>query len=378
MNSLYILTMLCANVALAEWLTKFPYLRSMGAALLVIITTAITANLGLIPSSSEQVPVYDGIFSYLAPLSIFFLMLKANLRSLRKAGGVMLSLFLLGSIGTILGVIVSLQLFDAPRSLGELHYAIAGMLTGTYIGGSVNFNAVALHYGVSKAGTLYAATTAADNIITAIWMVGTLAIPQFLNRLYPRQKRQEAVSLVELEEELSENETVGPKNVALLVGLGILSIYLSQQIAQWIPSIPVVLIQTTLALGLAQIPAINQLAGSRMLGLLCVYLFLAVIGAYCDIPALVHDGKLAFTLLGIITVLVVIHGSIIFGIGALLKQDWDMLGIASQANIGGASSALALAKSLHRPDLQLPAVLIGVLGNAIGTYFGIWIDEWMR
>jgi uncharacterized membrane protein len=378
MNSLYILTMLCANVALAEWLTKFPYLRSMGAALLVIITTAITANLGLIPSSSEQVPVYDGIFSYLAPLSIFFLMLKANLRSLRKAGGVMLSLFLLGSIGTILGVIVSLQLFDAPRSLGELHYAIAGMLTGTYIGGSVNFNAVALHYGVSKAGTLYAATTAADNIITAIWMVGTLAIPQFLNRLYPRQKRQEAVSLVELEEELSENETVGPKNVALLVGLGILSIYLSQQIAQWIPSIPVVLIQTTLALGLAQIPAINQLAGSRMLGLLCVYLFLAVIGAYCDIPALVHDGKLAFTLLGIITVLVVIHGSIIFGIGALLKQDWDMLGIASQANIGGASSALALAKSLHRPDLQLPAVLIGVLGNAIGTYFGIWIAEWMR
>ncbi len=378
MNSLYILTMLCANVALTEWLTKFPYLRSMGAALLVIITTAITANLGLIPSSSEQVPVYDGIFSYLAPLSIFFLMLKANLRSLRKAGGVMLSLFLLGSIGTILGVIVSLQLFDAPRSLGELHYAIAGMLTGTYIGGSVNFNAVALHYGVSKAGTLYAATTAADNIITAIWMVGTLAIPQFLNRLYPRQKRQEAVSLVELEEELSENETVGPKNVALLVGLGILSIYLSQQIAQWIPSIPVVLIQTTFALGLAQIPAINQLAGSRMLGLLCVYLFLAVIGAYCDIPALVHDGKLAFNLLGIITVLVVIHGSIIFGIGALLKQDWDMLGIASQANIGGASSALALAKSLHRPDLQLPAVLIGVLGNAIGTYFGIWIAEWMR
>ena len=107
-------------------------------------------------------------------------------------------------------------------------------------------------------------------------------------------------------------------------------------------------------------------------------MFLAVIGAYCDIPALVHDGKLAFTLLGIITVLVVIHGSIIFGIGALLKQDWDMLGIASQANIGGASSALALAKSLHRPDLQLPAVLIGVLGNAIGTYFGIWIAEWMR
>jgi len=55
-----------------------------------------------------------------------------------------------------------------------------------------------------------------------------------------------------------------------------------------------------------------------------------------------------------------------------------MLGIASQANIGGASSALALARSINRTDLQLPAVLVGVLGNAIGTYLGIWVAEWLR
>jgi uncharacterized membrane protein len=173
MNSLYILTLLCANVVLAEWLAKLTFFRPMGAALIVIITTAITANLGIIPSSSVPVPVYDGIFSYLAPLSIFFLMLKANLRSLRKAGSTMLSLFLLGSVGTITGVVVSMKVFNAPQTLGELYYALAGMFTGTYIGGSVNFNAVALHYGVSKEGTLYAATTAADNIITALWMIAT-------------------------------------------------------------------------------------------------------------------------------------------------------------------------------------------------------------
>jgi uncharacterized membrane protein len=378
MNSLYILTLLCANVVLAEWLAKYPFFRPMGAALIVIITTAITANIGLIPSSSVPVPVYDGIFSYLAPLSIFFLMLKANLRSLRKAGGTMLSLFLLGSVGTITGVVISMKLFNAQQTLGELYYALAGMFTGTYIGGSVNFNAVALHYGVSKEGTLYAATTAADNIITALWMIATLALPKFFNRLYPRHKKQNIASDAELNEHLNEREAVNPMDVALLLGLGIFSIYLSQQVAVLIKGLPAVLVQTTFALVLAQFPAINRLPGSRMLGLLCVYLFLAVIGAYCDIPALIHDGQLAFTLLGVITVIVLIHASIVFGIGALLKQDWDMLGIASQANVGGASSALALAKSLNRTDLQLPAVLVGVLGNAIGTYLGIWVAEWLR
>jgi uncharacterized membrane protein len=378
MNSLYILTILCANVVLAEWLAKYRFFKSMGAALLVIITTAITANVGLIPSSSAQVPVYDGIFTYLAPLSIFFLMLKANLRSLRKAGGAMVSLFLTGSLGTVLGVIISMKLFDAEHIIGPLHYAIAGMFTGTYIGGSVNYNAVALHYGVSQNGTLFAAATAADNIITALWMIATLLAPQLLNRYYPRKKQESTASEKELNEHLNDNESVNPMDVALLLGLGIFSIYLSQWVASTFKGVPAVLVQTTFALALAQFPAVNRLPGSRMLGLLCVYLFLAVIGAYCDIPALIHDGRLAFTLLGIITVLVLIHATVVFGIGALLKQDWDMLGIASQANVGGASSALALARSLNRTDLQLPAVLVGVLGNAIGTYLGIWVAEWLR
>jgi uncharacterized membrane protein len=79
-----------------------------------------------------------------------------------------------------------------------------------------------------------------------------------------------------------------------------------------------------------------------------------------------------------ILLLVLIHALILFGIGAIFKQDWDVLGIASQANIGGATSALALAKSLNRPDLQLPAVLVGTLGNALGTYLGILVAEMLK
>jgi uncharacterized membrane protein len=54
----------------------------------------------------------------------------------------------------------------------------------------------------------------------------------------------------------------------------------------------------------------------------------------------------------------------------LAGLDLDGAAVASQANVGGSTSALALAKSLGREDLLLPAILLGALGNAIGTFLG--------
>ena len=115
-----------------------------------------------------------------------------------------------------------------------------------------------------------------------------------------------------------------------------------------------------------------------MLGLFLVMLFLAVIGAYCDIPALLRSGEVAGTLLIWDFVLILIHGALIFGIGGLLKQDWDIISVASNANIGGSASAPVCAASLGRPDLQLPGLLAGSVGNAIGTYLGLMVAEFLK
>jgi uncharacterized membrane protein len=379
-DSISIFAILCLNIALAEWLTTKPYFRHVGSALLVIIITAVVANVGIIPSSSPATPLYDTVFSTIAPLSIFLMLLNVNLRSLKQAGSPMLLMFGIGSLASMAGAVVAIGVLNGRAEIGDLFYAIGGMYTGTYTGGSINFNAVALNYGVSQQGDLFAAATVADNIIGSLWIIATLALPQILNRWFPPKKRRAATTTVATTPaaSLGDTESINPFDLALILLLGLAGIQVSDWLNSQFPPIPSIIWLTTIATILAQIPAINRLKGHKMLGLFTVYLFLAVIGAYCDVPALLKDGQLALTLLTLVTILIAVHGLIIYGVGALLKQDWDLISIASQANVGGASTAMALSRSLNRSDLTLPGILVGTLGSATGTYLGILVAEFLR
>ena len=376
-HPLFILGVLATNIALAIWLEKHTRLRQLGAALMAIVITSITANMGIIPSSGKMVPLYDGIFSYVAPISIFYLLLGVNLHALKKAGKPMIILFLLGALGTCIGV--TSAHWVVGRELGQLAGPIGGMITGTYIGGSVNFNAVALHYNMMEEGAVYASIVAVDNIYTTLWMIFTLAIPIVLNRVLPRQKEANTSNI---ESEVFDRSDFDIYRLALLIILGVFGLWIAESMTQWIATfnlnIPSILILTTIALILAQFRWVQQLKEANIIGLYMVYLFLAVIGAYCNLSALSGVGAIAITLLFYLLIVVLIHGLVILLSGWLFRYDWEIVAIASQANIGGSSSALALAKSMKRDDLLLAAVLIGALGNGLGTYLGFLMVTFIK
>ena len=374
---LYIATILCLLVGLAEWLSRRKLFRYLGSALIVILAAALLANIGLLPSSRNAPALYDGIFNYIAPLAIFFLLLDVKLRDLRQAGLPMLIMFSLGAVATMVGVLVSYVLI-APQHHGvEKGFAVAGMFTGTYIGGSVNLNAVALQYGVGKNGILFAAINAADNIITTVWIIATIVLPRVLQRVWPRKvpvAAETAAAAVELE--IPERTSV--LDFSLLLALGIGSLFVSQIVSQFLPALPYILTLTTIALGLAQLPAVQRLGGAKVLGYFTVLIFLAVIGAYCDLGALIANGAVAGVLLGWVTAIVFLHALILFVIGGLLKQDWAIISVASNANIGGATSAGVLATAIGRDDLRLPGILAGSLGSALGTYAGFIVAALLK
>ena len=381
MPDLYVLAVLCLIVAVSEWLVRRTQLRVIGSALLVIVITAVVANLGALPTGSTEanpVPVYEGVFAYVAPLSIFWLLLPVNLRDVLEAGTTLLTLFVIGSAATMAGVMVGMWAVDGPSTIGPLYDALGGMFVGTYTGGSVNFNAVALGYDVMREGGLYSGAVAVDNIITALWMVATLAAPRVLLPIWPRRAIATTVRGRRASDTgvTADTEEVHPLDLGLMLALGFGALWVSNTATAWLAdlgvTVPSIIILTVVALVLAQIPLVARLRGARVLGMFSVYLFLAVIGAFCDLTALGELGQLGITLLVFALIIVGVHGLIIFSAARLMKADLDLAAVASQANVGGGTSALALARSIGRSDLVLPAVLIGSLGNALGTFLGFW------
>lgn len=292
----------------------------------------------------------------------------------------MLVLFGIGATATMAGAIISYHLLAPPAHGIQQGFAVAGMFTGTYIGGSINLNAIALHYGVGKDGTLFAAINAADNVITTLWIVATLLLPRLLQRWLPRTVA--ASGAVERTgvpvNPLETREQIDVLSLSFLIALGLACLFLSQLCSSYLPALPAILVLTTLALVLAQIPGVQNLHGAKTLGYLAVLLFLAVIGAYCDLAALIANGAVALLLLKWVTLIVAIHAVLLFGLGGLFKQDWAMVSIASNANVGGAATAGVLATALGRDELRLPGILVGSVGNAIGTYAGILVAEFLR
>ncbi|NND72554.1 MAG: DUF819 family protein [Rhodothermales bacterium] len=374
MDNVYIFAVISLLVGASEFLVRRTWLKHIGSALLVIILTAVVSNIGLIPSTSTaEAPVaaYDFIFGIIAPLSIFFLLLNVNLREVLKAGVPILSLFVAGSVATVVGVLAGMVVVGGPEAFGNNYNALGGMFVGTYVGGSVNFNAVALHYDMMSESLLFGGAVVVDNIVTAVWIAATLAIPRIVSSVKKRSESREVLLGIE-----DDTESIHPLDLGILLGLGLLVLWISDLSASLGDSmgvtIPSILVLTTIALILAHIPVVERLQGSRTLGMYTVYVFLAVIGAFCDLAALGGLGSLGISLLVFTFVAVAIHGLIVFGLAVLFKVDLDIAAVASQANVGGGTSALALARSLGRNDLVLPAVLIGSLGLALGTYLGFW------
>ena len=378
-DALYVLTVLSIVIFGSEWLCRRGVFRHIGTALTVIAGGALLANLGILPAgSTPEAPVaaYDVIFGFVAPISIFWLLLPVNLGDVLKAGLPLVLLFLVGSVGTTIGAIVGMRIVGAEAAVGPMYQAVTGMFTGTYTGGSVNFNAVAIEYDVVRDGVLYAGSIVVDNVVNTAWIALTLVIPRVLLAVWPRRPGAGPVGgggppIVDL---AAESETLDPRKLAVVLALGGAAMWVSVQASDLLATaginVPSILIITALALALAQNRTLSRLPGARVLGMYAVYLFLTVIGAFCDLRALSDLGQLGWVLLVFASITVTVHGVLTFGVAWLFKIDLEGAAVASQANVGGATSALALAKSLGREDLLVPGILLGSLGTAVGTFLG--------
>jgi len=347
-----------------RWLSK------VGASLLALILGAILSNAGLVPSSS---PVYSVIEGPMTSLAIAWLLLAVNLSDLKVAGPRMVGAFLLAGLGTALGAAVGGVVF--AESFGENTWRLAGVFTGTYSGGSVNF--VAVGRGVELPEFLFAGAVAADALTTGIWLAATLMLPLWLGRFYkaaiPGQDGAEAGEAHS--HPFFEKIPLSTLDLANLLAVGFILVFASEWIGGKTPGIPPVLWLTTFALVVGHMKHFLKPRGALQLGNLALHFFFVIIGIHSRVSEILSIGMEIFyyTL-----VVIGVHGLVVFGIGRLARMDVGTLAVASQAAVGGPSSALAVAVSREWKGLVLPGIIVGLLGYALGNYLGFGVAYLLR
>ena len=110
--------------------------------------------------------------------------------------------------------------------------------------------------------------------------------------------------------------------------------------------------------------------GAQELGTWLIYLFFFVIGVPASIGVLIRSAPI---LLLFCMIIVLVNMAFCFLGGKLLRFDLEDIILASNANIGGPTTAAAFAIAKRWPELVLPAILVGTLGYVIGNYYGIFL-----
>ena len=375
---------------------RFPLFRALGAALVGILIGMLLSNTGVLPGESAA---YELLMGPGVSMGVVLILLSVDMGSIREAGPKMLGAFGIGALGTAIGALVGgLAL---AGMIGPDTWKLTGQFTGTYTGGGLNFAALAQAFDTPS--DLFTAAVAADVIVTAVWMMMCLVVPLLFSRGAARSQTTAGAddsaeggadgSMTESEPGASSasgdaagspslahslynsGKPVSIGDTAALVVIAVGGVWLAGVIADAVPVLPEILWLTTLALIVAQIPAVKSLSGGAMWGNYLILLFLASNGARSVVANIVEVGPAVFYF-ALITVS--IHGLVIFGLGRAAGIDAPTLAVASQANVGGPASAMALASARGYTDRLLPGVAVGLLGYAAGNYAGFAVAALAR
>ena len=359
--------------AFGFWCERFPWGRKYSGVMLLITAAIVLANLRIIPTSA---PAYDVVWEYLVPLAIPLLLFQADLKRIVRESGPTLIAFIIGSATVVAGTIVSLSLFD----LGPYETELAGIFTGTYIGGGLNFAAVSEATGM-QGNSLLAAAYAADNVITNIHFLLILFIPgiAWIARRFPSHHMDNATAFdAEADGPVHQIARLDVAGLLMALAAAFALAFAGKSLAT-LAGRPefAILVTTALALMVATFlpKQVEKLSGYREAGNVMMFIFLASVGASADVWQLIETAPILFVFA---TVIVSVHLLLLFGIGMLLKLDIAELAMASAVCIGGPSSAPALASAMGWRDLLIPGILAGSLGYAIGSFIGVTLVEFLR
>ena len=337
---------------------------------------------------------YDNVWTYVVPLAITLLLYQCDIKKIWKESGKMLVIYLLSAIGTMAGAVVG---FYFLASKIPFLAQVAGMMTGSYIGGGANFAAMSAAFELP--GDVVSAAVVSDNLLMALYFFILITIPSinFFRKhfLHPHVEEFEKQEIKDGETTASSywsRKDISLRDIALSIGSAFVIVAVSNTIAEFLAStIPTsnaflsllntllgnqYLIITTVTMICASVFSdfFSNLGGAQEIGTYLIYIFFVVIGVPASIQSIVVNSPL---LLVFCFIVVFINMLVTFTCAKIFKFNLEDAILASNACIGGPTTAAAMAVSKGWTKLIAPIMLIGTLGYVIGNYCGIIIGNFL-
>ncbi len=379
-----LLAIMCASVALAMYLEQTKkWAANISGSIIVLVIALVLVNLRVIPTAAS---VFDDmVWGYAVPMAIPLLLLKTNIKRIWTETHRLLAIFLIGSVGTICGVLAAYMLLSPfVPSLAQA----AAMMTGSYIGGGVNFTALADAFRADS--SLTSATTVADNLNMAIYFLVLIAFARnaFLRRHYPHPYSDQAGGDKETTQAASywKQKPISLRDIAIDLAYTVLVVTISRALGRWcLAMIPqggwfLSMLRTffgsqyiwitTISMLFATFcsPQAERMSGAEEIGTYLIYLFFFAIGVPASIGAILRSAPLM-----LLFCLIIVLVNMLFCLigGKLIGSSLEEILLASNANIGGPTTAAGMAISQGWTKLITPCMLVGTFGYVIGTYAGV-------
>ena len=329
----------------------------------------------LLPDTSIAMDISE----ILVPVAIPLILFSADLPSVKRLAKPTIISFSL----MILAVIaVSSCVFLQFRSSIPHAEKYAGMMIGLYTGGTPNLMAIGAALKVAPQYIVLA--NAVDVVVGGIYFLLLISVMPRLCRIFlpAFKKTGTADSSAQLRHSL-ESSFVPQKDVFSLslilkripiILLGILCLGLAAGLALLITGeldvMIIMLVVTTLGIGLSFISKVRCASGSYAAGQYLIYMFSVGIGLSFDFDAINLNSLLFLCMFAMAQ-----FGSVMLHLlfSRIAGIDADTALITSTAGIYGPAFIVPAANALNNREVVLPGLICDILGYAVGNYLGIGV-----
>lgn len=216
-----------------------------------------------------------------------------------------------------------------------------------------------------------------DMAVSFVYMLFLLAFGIRLSRkVLPRKTMPVLSGTDSLEHQsVQRKPTLGDRAFLLMVSAGCCGIGYAATLL-FSPDVMMmvfILVLTALGIGLSFVPKVSSCPGSDGMGMYLIYAFSFTVASMADFRnmSIGENGRLlAFFAC-------VVFGSLLLHMlfSWILKIDADTAVIASNAFVNAPPSVPVISSAMKNPKALTAGLTIGIVGYAIGTYLGIFIDK---